>query len=288
MPMIMEAIKILEIPFEVTKKIQKPDFTLSEFYGACIKMREMLKFFAGKQDKKSNLAKCLLSEYDGRRSKMLRNQAMLAAVYLDRRFGADLDADEIELSKLTLCSIWEQVKSIRAPNENTHVHQESIDDTNREVEFDFASYFAMKGFVTTDIGQCDQATSNNIERSSDKDISPNYKMTKSEFLISLDSFERKFPIINHTIPVFTFWEEQKQNFPEIFEVSNILFAIPPSQATVERSFSQFGFVFNSRRCKIASETLEDILLIKLNKNISYEVFRRDLEKLQGEFEQTEQ
>lgn len=90
MPIIREAITILKVPFEVTKMLQKPDITLSDFYGGCLMMREKLKFFKDKREKKTNLAEHLLSAYENRRSKILDNQLMIAAVYFDRRFSSEL------------------------------------------------------------------------------------------------------------------------------------------------------------------------------------------------------
>lgn len=108
--------------------------------------------------------------------------------------------------------------------------------------------------------------------------------SKSEFLVSLNEFETKFPIIGHEKSIINLWEEQKRHFPEIYEVANILFSIPPSQAAIERSFSQWGFVFTCRRCNLGSKLLEDILIIKLNKELAYRIFENDLAKTKTNFE----
>lgn len=84
MPKVKEAVKILKIPYIVTKMLQKSDAMLSDFYGACIMMKEQLKALNNKHGKQTNLADKLLGEFESRRSKMLNNQAMIAAVYLYR------------------------------------------------------------------------------------------------------------------------------------------------------------------------------------------------------------
>lgn len=89
--------------------LQRPDFTLSDFYGACIMMRGKLKFYSNKPGKQTNLAENLLKEFENRRSKMLDNQIMIAAAYLDRRFSGELDENRIGLAKLFLSNIWERV-----------------------------------------------------------------------------------------------------------------------------------------------------------------------------------
>lgn len=100
----------------------------------------------------------------------------------------------------------------------------------------------------------------------------------------LEDFEEKYPIIRHETPIISFWQEHKRQFLEINETADVIFGIPPSQAAVDRSFSQFGYVFNCRRCKIASALLENILIIKLNKDITYEIFKKDLLDVKTDFD----
>lgn len=287
MPIIKEAAKILQIPYEVTKSLQKPDFTLSDFYGMCIMMREKLKFQAS-QHNKTNLANKLLDEFEYRRPQFIRNQAMLAAVCLDRRFTADMAECEVELGKLMLCKIWEKLKNSR--NVTEEVHEEPVQETNDYDDddiFDFAEYFRSKGFTannTNEFGGEPQNSNIVLQPNGERSQATNYEKSKSEFLLSLNEFERKFPLLHHETPILKFWEEQKNNYRELYEVALIIFSIPPSQATVERSFSQFSFVFDCRRSRISSKLLEEILLIKLNKSSAYDVFQEDLKKMKDDLQ----
>lgn len=104
---IKEAVNLLQIPFEVTKLLQRRDCTLSDFYGACIKMREKFKI-AAQKDMKTNLAKQLLAEFEKRNGQLMKNEAMLSAVFLDRRFSVDLSERETELAKIALSNTWER------------------------------------------------------------------------------------------------------------------------------------------------------------------------------------
>lgn len=49
----------------------------------------------------------------------------------------------------------------------------------------------------------------------------------------------------------------------------VIFAISPTQAIVERSFSTMGYVFNERRSMLSKQMLEDILIIGLNSDLFY-------------------
>lgn len=285
MPIVKEAAKILQIPYEVTKSLQKPECTLSDFYGMCIMMREKLRLQSN-QHNRTNLANKLLNEFEERRPQFIRNQAMLAAVCLDRRFTADMEDREVELGKLTLCNIWEKLKNSR--NVTEEVCEQPVHEIDDDEIFDFAKYFRSKGLTASNTAQLSaELQNNNIVSQPNGDClqaTPNYEKSKSEFLLSLNEFERKFPLLHHGTSILKFWEEQKNNYKEIYEVALIILSIPPSQATVERSFSQFSFVFDCRRSRISSKLLEEILIIKLNKSSAYDVLQEDLKKMKDDLQ----
>lgn len=296
MPKVKEAVKILKIPFIVTKMLQKSDATLSDFYGACIMMKEKLKVCTNKQGKQTDLADRLLGEFENRRATMLNNHAMMAAVYLDRRLSADLNEYQVGLAKLILMNFWERVRKSRTKltevPEVNEVQPNQSSNSKDESEFSFQKYFQAKGvFVDeqtqalgTMVNLSEPPIAINDTPNATESVGPNYSETKSEFAILLDKFERKFPIIRHEISIIPFWEEQKNHFQEIYEMALIFFGIPPSQAEVERSFSQFGFVFTCRRCNLGFKLLQDIMMIKLNKEHSYKVFENDLKKEKSRLE----
>lgn len=62
-------------------------------------------------------------------------------------------------------------------------------------------------------------------------------------------------------------------------VATVLFGVPPTQATVERTFSVVGFIFNNRRFKLSQSMLESIMLTKMNKDLAEEIFKADVEEL---------
>lgn len=302
MPKVKEAVKVLKIPYVVTKMLQKYDAKLSDFYGACIMMKEKLKVLTTKHEKQTNLAENL-GEFERRRSKMLDNSAMLAAVYLDRRFSADLNESQIGLAKLYLMNLWERIrksrrKIIEIPEAN-EVQPNQLSDSVDEEEFSFQKYFQAKGLFVNEgthtsvalVNLSEPPITNNNESvtpNGTDNFGPNYLKTKPEFAISLDEFERKFPIIRHDTSIIPFWEERKNHFQEINEIAVILFGIPPSQAEVERSFSQFGFVFTCRRTNLGPNLLQDIMMIKLNKELAYKVFENDLKIEKTKFENSKQ
>jgi hypothetical protein len=65
--------------------------------------------------------------------------------------------------------------------------------------------------------------------------------------------------------ILTYWASQSQLQPELFELSEIIYAVPATQVTVERAFSTFDFVFTKRRGRTKPAILEKQLLVCLNR-----------------------
>ena len=64
-----------------------------------------------------------------------------------------------------------------------------------------------------------------------------------------------------------FWESKTNQWPELYFISQIVLAVPPTQVTVERAFSGLSLVLTNRRCRLTKEFLSDILTVKLNSEL---------------------
>lgn len=64
-----------------------------------------------------------------------------------------------------------------------------------------------------------------------------------------------------------YWAERKSLQNDLYELSVITNAVPMTQVSVERAFSALAFILNPYRNSLAPDTLENILLIKLNKDV---------------------
>lgn len=82
-------------------------------------------------------------------------------------------------------------------------------------------------------------------------------------LKSLDAEPRQ----NHTYDVFKHWLKRKDSHPELFAVAMIVLGTPSNQVSVERAFSALALVLSPHRTGLGHDTLEDILLVKLNKDL---------------------
>ncbi|XP_046803086.1 uncharacterized protein LOC124419016 [Lucilia cuprina] len=64
--------------------------------------------------------------------------------------------------------------------------------------------------------------------------------------------------------VLDYWNKRKSLDEELFILSNIIFGVPPTQVTIERAFSSLRIILSESRNRLSPETLENILLVKLN------------------------
>lgn len=211
---IEEAIKVLATVHEITKMVQRKNCTLSDFYGACIVMERKQNKMNAKRNKETDLAQCLLSSFESRK-KFFKNEAIICAVYLDRRFSGTLSAEETEFTKKALHRLYKRVCETM-PTEISNTD----DAINNDSDFDIDKYLIEKGCQPIeDVAQVVQEESKMF----------NQQMNESEFLIMLDEFERTTQRLHYTTEIVLFWKQQKHVFPELYLLSTILNSVPPAQ-----------------------------------------------------------
>lgn len=64
-----------------------------------------------------------------------------------------------------------------------------------------------------------------------------------------------------------YWSDRKTSDKELYELSLITNSVPITQVSVERAFSSLAFILSPLRNSLASDTLENILLVRLNKEV---------------------
>lgn len=88
----------------------------------------------------------------------------------------------------------------------------------------------------------------------------------SQFLQQLKALEVE-PRQSHAYDVWHHWVNRKTTHPELYAVAMVVLAVPSNQVSVERSFSALPLVLTDLRSGISEENLENILIIKLNKDL---------------------
>lgn len=240
-------------------------FSLSDFYGSWILIRVSLIQYAKKPNRLTDLPEQMLKHMKLYEPKLFMNPLLLAAVYLDPRFSHTLVGQQKAVARNIIEAIYNRDKE-------SNVIQGDINDTvnnaniNGEENLDeaFAAYLN--------------------ELASQSSLLPTPRGPDEEFLFSSDLLalemeENKFEEIKMLPPktkILEFWETQKTKLPILYKVSRIVMGVPSTQTIVERLFSSFAFIINSRRTKMCPDLLQQILFIRGNVELFNMVVAREI------------
>lgn len=261
--------------YDITIRLQKHDYTLSNFYGDWLVADIKLKKWCI-NSLQTDLCVKLLEALDKRKSDLIDNRAMLCSVYLDPRYKMNLSMEQILLVKILLWDMWTEVKNLKSSESSDLVGdgENSLSNKSNDEEDCLEAYFRER------CGHIEQ-TENIVNESLNVSFSPRYTMNKIEFLKVMDNYETTIKRLHHSESILKFWEDSKNIYPELYEVASVFLGIPPTQATVERTFSALGFVFSNRRHNLSQQVLENILLIKLNRDIAEDIFKEEMIELEA-------
>ena len=142
-------------------------------------------------------------------------------------------------------SAFERLSKIKAgvPSESGEPNASSS-QTNNNDEFD--------AFVTAILGGDMPGTSANLPLTS--------------FLQQLNALDFE-PHQNMAFDPWKHWISRKHTHPMLSEIALCLLAVPSNQVTVERAFSAFGLIFTDMRTKLSEDVLENLLILKLNRDV---------------------
>lgn len=82
----------------------------------------------------------------------------------------------------------------------------------------------------------------------------------------LDSFEKTQRQPAGT-KVIEFWRQNQDKYPIVFETAMQIFSISPTQVSVEELFSTVAYILSPARTSLTDEHLNDIILIRQNKQL---------------------
>lgn len=261
LPVVKEIAESLKIMHEATVLSQKADFGLSEFYKCWVVTK--LKIHARvNQSSKTKLNSNLLKSIQKRERQLLDNDLMKCAMILDPRFCDELEAEQAFQTKRIMVDMWNVMKALR----NSQVNDANTMDENENMASNadiFRNYMKSKG--------------------KQRQIVLENTTTNDEFLDSIDSFIERESTEEGTMDdswsILKFWDSKKKTYPLLYEIAMVIFAIAPTQVTIERLFSVFAHIFNDYRTSLSQRLLEDILMICLNPDLFDEVNAEDINYL---------
>lgn len=256
-PVIEEIVNILRVPFETTTALESSTLTLSDLFGALLKMEFKMQKLKSNPDRLTDLAEILFEKVSTRKAKLIMNPAMLCAVYLDPRYCLDLNSNEMKIAKLTLENFHEKWKH------RCEILQVDTASTSRNDSFE--EFQAAKR-----------------KRSALITSEKNRPSSEANLMLLFEKYENELPEMHHRDSILAHWQSRKETDPVLYRLASMINTIPPTQVTVERSFSILGLVYNCRRTQLSPDLLQHLLLININKELVPGINAQDLAKLKAE------
>lgn len=233
-------IEVMGVFAAKTNELQKEDLTLSDSYGTWLALVVRLRNLTH-----IPLASELLKQVEKRLKNLMEDEVLIAAMYLDPRYQFVLSATQKIIAVKHLANLH------RKQTKNVNIN----DDTTTGIE----------DIANAEIDEVDKYL-NEMEKHVKGGVSLNIDSVSSGIHHELANFakiDRKL----HTTKIFPYWNSIKSVYPDLYEVAKIVLAVPPTEVSVERNFSHLDFILNKRRNNLTDETLETILLLRLNRNL---------------------
>lgn len=261
---VKDIVATLEIPFRATKMLQTSNFTLSDFYAEWLLMKSAVRKRANTSSIEiNNLARQLLFSLIKYSAQLLANPMLAAAVFMDPRFTRTMEKTPRKLAITKLLKIWDRLNRQKQTDIQLPA-AENRDEISRLDELE-------ELLAEAEVSERDPIDASPISIESD-----NEKMLN--ILEKFSDLPREKP----NTSVIEFWDTNKLDKPELFQLSEIVFLNSPTQTYTERTFSAFNHIYSQRRSKLKHELLEDILLIYLNKDLFYKVAVQHLQEMKKE------
>ncbi|CAK9297482.1 unnamed protein product [Gordionus sp. m RMFG-2023] len=224
-----------------TIKLQEKSCTIGDFFKLWLECKLDLEEI--NNEFSNDLIKCL----DNRQKYLFDNNVFRSGIYMDPRFNYQNGIYPSEYDKLQardhLMSTWRQIQIFNKPKDNQSlIGSPVIPISSKKTRLDL---YLERESANAPIYQ-------NIESIDMK--------TKINGLI----YGQKLPSDQN---ILQYWQSKKYQDPELYTLSRVVLAAPCSQVSVERSFSALGLIVTPLRTRLDKSTLNDILLIKLNKNL---------------------
>lgn len=239
-------VQVLNWPNILTQQLQAEQLTLSDVYGYWITMELKLR-------KESHpLAYLLLEHLAPRRVTVLENQAMNAAVYLDPRYNGLLNVEKRNEAVKFMQALWKRIR-------HSDIHNDDIGGQHHDIELKYECNDVdsdLMAFVTASDTRF--AKSGTIATADENSLRTQLiEFYQRETILNFPKGENK--------NILGYWSSAiRFEYDALYELSQILLSVPATQVSVERAFSALRFVLNDYRTRLSDDSLEQILLLKLN------------------------
>lgn len=220
--------------YEATIRLQHEQLVYSNFYILWMEL-------SLKCEKSTNyMAKMLFDQMKAREAKLLENEALLAAIYMDPRVNIVLSNNQKMLAKQNLKQIAHRIYQQKQERSASQIKQERT-----------PSRSLLDAYLD------EVQTASQVEA---KPICE--KMMK--IYIDIENFD----IANGRLPldanIIQFYEGIKFKTPHLAELAYVVQATPATQVSLERAFSALQFIISEKRSSLSAEDINSLLIVKLN------------------------
>lgn len=262
---IEEIIDILHPAYEFMKKMQKQSHTLSDFYVTWELIKHSLISYENNHDNLlTDLTKTMQAKMLAYEPRLFMNPLLLCALYLDPRVACTLNQleDQAQQRKaLAKSEIFKVFKRLKKENITP-----TLTSTDKPRNSNRLHDLADEYDDILDSMMLASNPSSNNQNSINTSFADEMLQLETE-CIQFESEKR----IKLKSNILHFWEHKKKQYPILYQVSQVIMAVPSSQTSIERCFSSFSFIYSNLRTSLGSNILQAILLIRTNPELFDEV-----------------
>lgn len=240
-----EIVEVLASSYDLTIEMQAVGYGLSNLYIGWLRVQKRLQRIIINKPQ-FDLAQKLIENMELRAKSLFKSPLFLCSVYLDPRINFKLTDEQRASGAMGLVKIFEreETSQLLAKKENR------VNDTLDEIQDEYHS-----------------------QQNEDQNSS-------SRLLKEMSLFETEKPF-DIKAEVMQFWTENSHKYPLLRPLADILHAVPSNQCRTEAAFSSLSYIRNRYRMAMHSKNISNVLMVRLNKDIYYELRNERVQKILG-------
>lgn len=244
---IKELLKCLEPANDATLILQKEQLTIGDFYITWLNCKNNIAAI------EHSFAVALHTAMTNREAKLMQNDVVIEAIYLDSRLNVLLSSEQNQKAKKLLKEVYVQSKHLRERDTTLYSEDSSSEIDNTEGE-PIPSTSSGPNFSTIEaMLQSKERLRGNMTQNTSFDI------CLHELSVA--------PRINLNENIINHWQNKAVIFSDMANVANIVLGAPATQVSVERLFSSLKFILHPLRSNISPMFLNSIMLVRENKDL---------------------
>ena len=229
-----------------TVKLERQDLTIGDFYIIWLNCKNQL------QEIDHSFAKNLIDAMQEREKKLLKNDVVLEALYLDRRLNVMLNDQQCEKAKTLLKETYHQLTKIK--NHQTNEAEENSIGEEQSINDIISAPSTSRGLpALEEMLLRAERSRGSIRQTRSFDACLNELMSSP-----------RVPLNENIIKV---WNNSAIASSDLAMVANTVLAAPATQVSVERLFSSLKYILNPLRSNLNQYFLRDLMLIRENKDL---------------------